>query len=245
MRNLMASFTAVFWLGCTLPFAMPPATSVSRFVDARWPQGDSQPHGRVTATGTSLFFNVVGTDSNQGAISGYQVFTPEASVRVDLGRRYQLAPTFSGTLLGVDAQLVVLRGRLGALGVLHGAGFGVNRSAGLASTSSGGLTVSFHGGLLGQVPLGVGTIFLSGRYAYGTGVPFGSSAPGYQYSGITPMHFISGNLGFALPLGSVVCLTPEFAVTWATPAGDLPGSSTLPGASGLIIAPAISVGADF
>lgn len=227
---------AVSFVGCAVPLGMPPASSVARFVRTDW-QPDAKPRGKVAATAAGTY--IVGT---QGGSYG-QVFSPEAAVRFDVASVYELAPSVSTSLVGLDAQAVIVRNEQGSFGVLHGVGAGLafQTATGTGGTSSPNiLYTTFHAGLLGQLRAGPGTAYAAFRYAYGTGVPFGNASGGAL--SFTPSHYVMGNVGFLYKLGGALSISPELGVGWMKPvtSGTTTGSSET-----ILFAPSVTVAADF
>lgn len=228
---------AVSFAGCALPLGMPPASSVARFVRTDW-QPDAKPHGKVTATAAGTYLV-----STQGGSYG-QVFSPEAAARFDVASVYELAPSVSTSLVSLDAQAVVLRNEQGSVGVLHGVGAGLafqTSSSGTSNSSPNILYTTFHAGLLGQLRAGPGTAYAAFRYAYGTGVPFGSVSGGVQI-GFTPSHYVMGNVGYLYRVGDRLSVSPELGVGWMKPATQAPSASPY---ENIVFAPSVTVAADF
>lgn len=227
---------AVSFAGCAVPIGMPPASNVARFVRTNW-DADAKPRGKVAATAAGTY--LVGT---QGGSFG-QVFSPEASARFDVASVYELAPSVSTSLVGLDAQAVIVRNEQGAFGVLHGVGAGLafQTTSGTGTASSPNLIyTTFHAGLLGQLRAGPGTAYAAFRYAYGTGVPFGGQSSGVL--SFTPAHYVMGNVGFLYKLGGALSISPELGVGWMKPvtSGNSNGGSEL-----IVFAPSVTVAADF
>lgn len=234
--RFLALVVLVSFAGCALPLGMPPAASVARFVRTDW-DADAKPRGKVSATAAGLYIVPVQGGGNSG-----QVFTPEAAARFDLGSAYQLAPTVSTTLVGLDAQLLLVRGPRASLGLLHGVGGGLafgTSGSGSSPSSSGAVYATFHAGLMGQFHAGPGTAYVSARYAYGTGVPFGSGLLGNAF---TPSHYVLGNLGYLVRLGGALSIAPELGIGWMK---QVPSSNTAGSSDILAIAPSVTVAADF
>lgn len=234
---LVAVALGVVSSACVAPFGLPPATNVSRFVRSSWDDDAKATRGKVAATAAGLYATSVSGGSS-GSLG--QVITAEAAARFDLGSRYQLAPTVSTMLLGLDAQALLVTNSTGSLGLLHGVGFGLGfQSSGTGSSSNPNvLYATVNGGLMGQLRAGPGTAFLSARYAYGTGVPFGGST---SVVGFTPNHYVLGNVGYLLRFGSVLSVSPEFVMGWMKPVPSGGNTST----DLLIFAPSVTVAADF
>lgn len=235
---LVAVALGVVSSACVVPLGLPPATNVSRFVRTSWDDDAKATRGKVSATAAGLYAKAVSSGSS-GSFG--QVFTAEAAARFDLASRYQLAPTVSTMLLGLDAQALLLTNSTGSLGLLHGVGFGLGfQSSGTGTSSTPNVVYStFNAGLLGQLRAGPGTAFLSVRYAYGTGVPFGGSS---SVAGFTPNHYVLGNVGFLVRFGSVLSVSPEFSMGWMKP---VPSGAGATSADLLIFAPSVTVAADF
>ena len=231
---------AVFlFAGCYSSMGLPPAASVARFVRTSW-EPDAKPRGKVAAAAAGDIFLLEGRP-------GLLLFAPEAAVRLDLGSRYELAPTVSTGLLSVEGHLVLLRGDRGSLGVLHGAGVGASRlpfsiSIGAGSSSSiDYVYATFDAGLLGQLRAGPGTAYTSSRYAYATGANLGrgTGVPVFDFS---PAHYLMQNVGYLLPLLGALSVSFELGVGAGRPVRSI-GVATAQWS--LVLAPAVTVAADF
>ncbi|MCC6336334.1 MAG: hypothetical protein IT380_20405 [Myxococcales bacterium] len=240
-RNLGLPASVVwvaFLSSCALPLGLPPASNVSRFARTSWDEEGRARKGKVAATAAGQYLTSVG-GSSSGSVG--QVITAEAAARLDLHKHYQLAPSVSTSMLGLDGQVVLLAAAAGSVGLLHGVGFGLGfqaQSSGSTTNRSGVFYFNFNGGLMGQLRAGPGTFFGAVRYAYGTGASFGMQAGGAQFA---PSHYVLGNVGYVLKVGSVVGVSPEFGMGWMKPV-----SSGAGGASDMMVfAPSVTVSADF
>jgi hypothetical protein len=239
IRLLGVLVVAAAHLACVLPIGLPPATNVARFVRTSWDADAKPTDGKVAATAAGLYATSVGGNSGSG--SAGQVFTAEASARFNVASRYQLAPTVSTMLLGLDAQALLVTNATGSLGLLHGVGVGLGfQSNGSGSSSTPNvLYTTLNAGLLGQLHAGPGTAYLAVRYAYGTGAPFGgTSTVGLNF---TPSHYVLGNVGYLVRFGSVFSVSPEFSMGWMKPVP----SGTATSSDLLIFAPSVTAAADF
>ncbi|MEW5740963.1 MAG: hypothetical protein AB1938_18730 [Myxococcota bacterium] len=240
-RPLFGVLLVVSLSSCALPLGMPPASNVSRFVRTSWDEEAQARRGKVAATAAGQYLTSVGAQGGSG--SSGQVFSAEAAVRLDLHRHYQLAPTVSTSMVGLDGNAVVVAGKTGSLGILHGVGFGLGfqrqASGSSSSTSSGVVYVNFHGGLMGHLQAGPGTAFAAARYAYGTGAPFGMSTTGTPFA---PSHYVLGSLGYLWRVNSTLAVSPEFGMGWMKPVPSSPNATTT---DLLVFAPSVTVSADF
>lgn len=238
---LLLAAVVSFLSSCALPLGLPPASNVSRFARTSWDEEGRARKGKVAATAAGQYLTSVGGSSSSGSTG--QFITAEAAVRLDLHKHYQLAPSVSTSMLGLDGQVVLLAAAAGSVGLLHGVGFGlgfqVQSSGGsIAPNRSGVVYVNFNGGLMGQLRAGPGTFFGAVRYAYGTGASFGMQTGGTQF---TPSHYVLGNVGYLLKVGSVVGVSPEFGMGWMKPVSS--GGATA--SDWMVFTPSVTVSADF
>lgn len=238
-RGVCFVVAVFFFAGCYSTVGLPPASSVARFVRTSW-EPDAKPRGKVAATAAGDVFLPEGRPA-------LLLFAPEAAVRLDLGSRYELAPTVSTGLLSVDGQLVLLRNGRGSLGVLHGVGFGasllpISFSFNGGTSSIDYLYATFHAGLLGQLRAGPGTAYTSSRYAYATGANLGRGT-GVAVFDFSPAHYLMQNVGYLLRLGGSVSVSFELGVGAGRQLRATSGLATANWT--LLLVPSVTVAADF